>query len=127
MRSIQVLPFPPGRCEVKSNSFPSGDQRGFVLSALGDVKRRGSPPSVGTTQIARWYLLSFSTAVCTWKAICDPSVDIAGALRTERRYQSASVNARLPCAWTRVAVEVSATRAMAVRRPERMLFLRVGE
>src|SRR5688500_16717585 len=95
MRNIQVLPLPPGRCDVNSSSLPSGDQRGLVLSVLGDVKRRASPPAVGTTQTSRWYLLSFSSAVCTWKAICDPSGDIAGADSTESRYQSASVNARL--------------------------------
>ena len=47
MRSIQVVPLPPGRVDVKSRNLPSGDQRGLLLSVLGDVKRTGSPP-------ARW-------------------------------------------------------------------------
>src|SRR6476661_8102624 len=52
MRIAQVFPFPPGRFEVKSRYRPSGDQRGALLSWLGEVKRFGSPPVVGTTQIS---------------------------------------------------------------------------
>jgi hypothetical protein len=37
MRSAHVVPLPPGRFDVKNRYFPSGDQRGFVLSAPGDV------------------------------------------------------------------------------------------
>src|SRR5215475_7584741 len=54
MRSIQVEPCPPGRVDVKRRYFPSGDQRGLLLSVLGDVKRTAEPPLVGTTHTSRW-------------------------------------------------------------------------
>src|SRR5687767_9749074 len=38
-RMAHVLPFPPGRCEVKSRCLPSGVKRGLELSVLGLVKR----------------------------------------------------------------------------------------
>src|SRR3954471_6921171 len=97
MRNIQVLPFPPVRCDVKIRYLPSADQRGLELSVLGEVNRCGSPPAVGTTQISRWYLLSFSLTVCTWNAMRLPSGDIAGALSVESLYQSASAKARFGC------------------------------
>jgi hypothetical protein len=37
MRSAQVLPFPPGRLDVKKRSVPSGEKRGLELSVLGEV------------------------------------------------------------------------------------------
>src|SRR5438876_261947 len=79
MRSIHVLPFPPGRCDVKISSLPSGDHRGLELSVLGDVRRCASPPAVGTIHTSRWYLLSFSFTVCTVNAMRLASGDIAGA------------------------------------------------
>src|SRR5467141_3133040 len=108
MRSIHVLPFPPGRCEVNTRYLPSGDQRGFELSALGDVNRSGSPHPLGalcgvpghavaTTHTSRWYLLSFSLTVCTWNAMRLPSGDIAGELNVVSLYQSLSAKGRFAC------------------------------
>jgi hypothetical protein len=53
IRSTHVDPLPPGRFEVKNRYFPSGDQRGLLLSAPGDVYRTGVPPAVGTTHTSR--------------------------------------------------------------------------
>src|SRR5690349_17154899 len=94
MRSIQVLPFPPVRLDVKIRYLPSADHRGLLLSVLGDVKRIGSPPLVGAIQISRWYLLSCSLMVCTVNATRLPSGDIAVLLSVESLYQSAGVKAR---------------------------------
>src|SRR5258705_9440927 len=115
MRRIQVLPFPPGRCDVNTRYFPSGDQRGLELSVLGDVKRLGSPPDVGTTQTSRWYLSSFSLTVCTWNAMRLPSGEIAGELRTVSLYQSLRAKARLACcAASGVAVAAARARSRVV-------------
>src|ERR1700738_4520129 len=94
MRIAQLFPFPPGRGEVKNRMRPSADQRGALLSVLGDVKRCGSPPAVGTTQISLCRLFSASRTVVTVKATRSPAGDIAGALSVVRRYQSASWKAR---------------------------------
>src|SRR5690242_18351972 len=98
MRSIHVAPRPPGRCDEKTRSLPSGDHRGLELSVLGDVKRIGAPPAVFTTHTSRWYLLSRSFTVCTVNAMRLPSGDMAGVESVLSLYQSASWKARLPCA-----------------------------
>jgi hypothetical protein len=86
----QLFPFPPGRDDGKKRYFPSGDQRGALLSVLGDVKRCGSPPAVGTTQTSLCRRFSASRTVVTVTAIRSPLGDIAGALSVVSRYQSAS-------------------------------------
>src|SRR5215218_10100298 len=73
MRSAQVFPLPPGRLDVKSSSAPSGENRGFELSVLGDVYRTGSPPAVGATHTSLWRRFSFSFTVVTVKATSRPS------------------------------------------------------
>jgi hypothetical protein len=37
MRMAHVFPFPPVRVDVKNRYRPSADQRGALLSVLGDV------------------------------------------------------------------------------------------
>src|SRR6476620_913921 len=95
MRIAHVFPLaPPVRVEVKNRNRPSGDQRGDVLSWLGDVNRFGSPPAVGTTQISLWRLFSASRTVVKVKATRSPEGDMAGALSVVSLYQSASWKAR---------------------------------
>ena len=86
----QLLPFPPARNDVKKRYFPSGDHRGALLSVPGEVKRCGSPPAVGTTQISLCRLFSFSRTVVPVTATRSPAGEMAGALRVTRRYQSDS-------------------------------------
>src|SRR5688500_2564297 len=102
MRSAHVFPLPPGRCDVNRRYLPSGENRGFELSVLGDVYRTGCPPAVGTTQTSECRLFSASFTVVTVKATSRPSGDMAGDATVVRRYQSLGVKARLPalsCAW----------------------------
>src|SRR5688572_19889627 len=94
MRNAHVRPLAPGRVEVKSRYFPSAEKRGFVLSVLGEVKRTGSPPAVGTTQTSACRLFSDSRTVVTVNATRRPSGDTAGALSVVTLYQSAGVKAR---------------------------------
>jgi len=37
MRSAQVLPVPPERCDEKKSHLPSGEKRGLLLSVAGAV------------------------------------------------------------------------------------------
>src|SRR3954447_14567763 len=90
----QRFPFPPLRDELKKRYFPSGDQRGLLLSVLGEVKRCGSPPEVGTTHTSLCRLFSASRTVVTVTATRSPLGDIAGPLSVVSRYQSASWKAR---------------------------------
>src|SRR5881394_1300553 len=120
MRSIHVAPRPPGRFDVKIRYFPSGDQRGLLLSVLGDVKRVAAPPLVGATHTSRWYLLSRSLIVCTVNATRPPSGDIAGALSVVSLYQSAGVKARFACAPSMARGAVRAATAANVHRMERL-------
>src|SRR5881397_2056214 len=94
MRMAQLFPLPPGRVELKKRYFPSGDQRGAELSVPGEVKRCGSPPAVGTTQISLCRLFSASRTVVTVKATRSPAGDIAGAPTVVSRYQSAGWKGR---------------------------------
>src|SRR5919109_220793 len=116
MRSIHVVPFPPGRFDVNIRYLPSGDQRGLLLSVLGEVKRIGAPPLTGTTHTSRWYLLSRSLIVCTVNATRPPSGDIAGALRVVSLYQSAGVKARFACAPMAMSGALEAATAASVHR-----------
>ena len=94
IRRPQLRALLPGRLELKSSSFPSGDQRGFMLSMLGEVNRCGSPPSVPTTQISEWRLFSASRTVVTVTATQRPSGETAEELSVVTRYQSLGVKAR---------------------------------
>src|SRR5205085_11645655 len=97
-----------------------GDQRGLLLSVLGEVNRTGSPPAVDATQTSRWYLLSFSFTVWTVNATRPPSGDIAGALSVASLYQSLRAKARLAGCWPTSAntgVQMAA-RLASVRRME---------
>jgi hypothetical protein len=111
IRSAQVRPLPPGRVEEKRRSFPSGDQRGLLLSTPGEVSRIGSPPAAGTSHTSACRLLSAATSVVTVKAICFPSGETAGLLTVVTLYQSFGVKARA-CA---ASGEVSAVRAVIPR------------
>jgi hypothetical protein len=95
MRSAQVAPRPPGRCDVKYRILPSSEKRGLLLSNAGAVYRAGSPPCVGTTHTSEWRLFSASRTVVTVKATLPPSGESAGVLTVVILYQSAGVNARL--------------------------------
>src|ERR1051326_9135467 len=119
MRNIHVVPLPPGRVDVKRRNLPSGDQRGLLLSVLGEVKRTASPPDVGTTQTSWWYLSSRSLIVWTVNATRAPSGDMAGALSVVSRYQSLGVKARLAdaCAESNRGVR-KAARSAGDRRME---------
>src|SRR5687768_7885980 len=94
MRSPQVRAREPGRVELKRRYFPSGENRGFELSVLGDVKRVASPPLAGTTQTSLWRLFSLSRTVVTVNATSLPSGETVGAASVVTLYQSAGVNAR---------------------------------
>jgi len=89
-----VRAFEPGRVELKRRYFPSGENRGFELSVLGDVYRVASPPATGTTHTSLCRLFSLSRIVVTVKATSFPSGETAGALKVVTLYQSAGVNAR---------------------------------
>src|SRR4051812_24888824 len=120
MRIAQVFPLPPGRVDVKNRYFPSGDQRAALLSVLGDVKRCGSPPAVGTTQISLCRLFSASRTVVTVTATRSPAGDMAGALSVVSRYQSRSWKARLGAACCANAVETHSGAMTARKRVSRM-------
>jgi hypothetical protein len=94
MRKPQVFAREPARVELKSRYFPSGENRGFELSVLGDVYRVGSPPPTGTTHTSLCRLFSLSRTVVTVNATSLPSGETAGALNVVSLYQSAGVNAR---------------------------------
>src|SRR6478752_4704865 len=94
MRRPQVRAREPGRVELKSRYFPSGEKRGFELSVLGDVYRVASPPATGTTHTSLCRLFSLSRTVVTVNATSFPSGETAGALSVVSLYQSAGVNAR---------------------------------
>ena len=124
MRSAQVRPLPPGRVDAKSSSFPSGDQRGLLLSTPGEVSRIGSPPAAGTSQTSECRLLSATTTVVTVKATCFPSGETAGLLTVVTLYQSLGVKARA-CAASRgpVVAKVVTPSARSAARAVRPLWI----
>ena len=81
--------------DVRTSVFPSGDQRGALLSMFAGEIRVGDPPLVVTTHTSDRRLFSASRTVVTVNATHLPSGDIAGWRTVVTRYQSASVNARL--------------------------------
>src|SRR5215204_103873 len=91
-----VVPRPPVRCEVKKRYFPSGDQRGLLLSVPGEVQRSGAPPAVVATHTSLCRRFPASIARVTVIATRFPSGDTAGALTFTTRYQSRSIIARGP-------------------------------
>src|SRR3954462_1149669 len=58
--------------------FPSGDQRG-AESRGPFVRRRGSPPAIGTDQSDVAYRSSFSSTVTRTNATCEPSGERRGS------------------------------------------------
>src|SRR5262245_13922509 len=64
--------------EVTTSAFPSGDQRGVLLSTPTGVRRAGAPPPTGTIHTPDTRLFSLSRTVVTVNAIHLPSGDIAG-------------------------------------------------